>query len=496
MVRVNFKVSKVMEFSFINGNNFHKLAQPVTSLTVTAIVAITTVFPSMALATSDKNSVNLKIAQVQLEQEYTLGAGDKIQVDIFNVPEYSGENGRYQILVDGSLNLPLIGRLVVEGLTLEQTARLLEQRYATYLTRPIVTVTLVEPRPLDVAVAGEVNRPGSYVLGGVSGGESQSVQIPTITRAIQSAGGVTKSADLRQVILRRRTGGFEQVLNVNVWALLQQGDLSQDITLRDGDSIFIPTLTNFNVADASQLASANIAGDPTRPLNVAVVGEVNRPGSYILQTVDDQGAQLGLVTVTRAIQSAGGITQSADLRRIQVRRTTKAGSEQVIDVNLWQLLQAGDLSQDILLDQGDTIVIPTAEDIDLTEVPQVATASFSPEAISVNVVGEVVEPGRIAVPPNTSLNQVIMAAGGFDNRRARKSEVELLRLNPNGTVSRRTIKVDLSQELNEETNPAMRPNDVIIVGRSRTAKTSDTVTTLLSPFTSIFSVFRIFELLF
>ena len=67
---------------------------------------------------------------------YTLGAGDRIQMDIFNVPEYSGPNGQHQIQADGSLSLPLIGSLSVAGMTLEQASNAVKERYGKYLKRP------------------------------------------------------------------------------------------------------------------------------------------------------------------------------------------------------------------------------------------------------------------------------------------------------------------------------------------------------------------------
>lgn len=477
----------------------HWQSKPFIGLTVSALIILTHSLPSLAQGrVFDDTTPSQLVSPSQLQEAYILGPADIIQIDIFNVPEYSGPNGRYQVLVDGSLNLPLIGRVDVQGLTLQVAAQKFSQLYAEYLTRPIVTVSLLQARPLSIGLAGEVNRPGSYVLNALGAGNTEAgAQVPTVTRAIQSAGGITQSADLRRVQLRRpQPSGGEQIINLDLKELLQTGDLRQDLSLRDGDTIFIPTQTNVNLAEASQLSTTTLSGDSTRPLNIAVVGEVNRPGSYTMQRVDDQGGQLGLVTVTRALQTAGGITQLADIRRVEVRRNTKIGTEQVIDVDLWQLLQAGDLTQDVILDQGDTIVVPTAENIDLTEAPQVASASFSPATITVNVVGEVVKSGAVALPPNTSLNQALLAAGGFNNIRARRQEVELVRLNPNGTVSRRTVPVDFSQELNEETNPALRPNDVIVVGRSRITKTADTITTILSPFVNLFGAFRIFDVLF
>ncbi len=112
------------------------------------------------------------------------------------------------------------------------------------------------------------------------------------------------------------------------------------------------------------------------------------------------------------------------------------------------------------------------------------------------VVGEVVKPGTIEVPPNTPLNQAILTAGDFDKRRADQSTVELIRLNPNGTVTKTSINVDFSQGINEKTNPILRNNDVVVVHRSNLASATDTLGAVLSPFTGLTGFFNGFFNLF
>jgi Periplasmic protein involved in polysaccharide export len=340
-----------------------------------------------------------------------LGAGDRIQMDIFNVPEYSGPNGQHQVQADGSLSLPLIGSVSVYGMTLEQAANSVKERYGKYLKRPWITLKLLAARPLQIAIAGEINRPGAYTISSAAGPggttEQMGTQMPTISRALRMAGGITQSADVRQIKIRRpQRNAQEQIINVDLWELLQAGDLRADLTLRDGDTIFIPTVTSLNRQEAPTLAVANITGQSTQPINIAVVGEVARPGTYTLAKdvqskvqENELGANSGLFgasetaggetvlqqTVTRAIKMAGGITPIADIRQIQVRRLTRAGTEQIINVDLWQLLQTGDVSQDLTLQQGDTVIVPKAENIDETQGAQVANSNFSPDTIKVSI---------------------------------------------------------------------------------------------------------------
>jgi polysaccharide export outer membrane protein len=449
------------------------------------------------------------------EAAYTLGPGDRIALDIFGVPEFSKE---YQVLVDGTLNLPIIRSVSIQGLTLQEAANVITRRYEPFINVPVVTVTVIVARPLNIGLAGEVTRPGSYKINPTREGTGGGVKFPTLMEMLQLAKGVTSAGDMRNIQIRRpRRGGPEQVITVDLQNFLETGNLRQDVTIRDGDTIFVPTASALNTEEVRQRASANFSADITQPIGVVIVGEVNRPGPYTVFASDvrstnqqtelsfvsidqQQGAVVGLPTITRALKIAGGITTEADIRRVQIRRRVRGGNEQTIMVNLWDLLQKGDATQDILLQEGDSVIIPTAATVDLAEVSQLATSSFSPNAISINIVGEVIRPGALQVRPSTSLHQALLTAGSFNQLRANKDKVELLRLNPNGTVSRRTIEVDFAQGLNPNNNPTLRNNDVILVARSGYARVGDNINRYLQPIagavsgiTAVSSVFSGFQ---
>jgi polysaccharide export outer membrane protein len=443
-------------------------------------------------ATRPQVSTSLDRVQVdgaRVDAAYTLGSGDKVQVDVFRMPQYSGEK---TVLADGTLSLGQIGNVNVAGLTLEQASAEISQRYASILRRPLVTLTLLTPRPLKIGIAGEVKRPGAYTIA------RDAVQFPTVTELLKTAGGVQQSADLRNIQVRRpqRQGG-EQVINVNLMQFLQTGELKYDFPLRDGDTVYVPTSKDIDLAETRQIATASFAPTEDTPINIAVVGEVYRPGPHTVtgtaRTTDaglpGSPTRYGLTpTITRALQVAGGITPAANIRQVQVRRVTQAGSEQVFQVDLWKLLHEGDLSQDALLQDRDTVVVPTATQVDLSESNQIAAASFSPDKIRVNVVGELVRPGLVEVPPNTPLNQGILAAGGFNNR-ASSHGVQLIRLNPNGSVSRQAINIDFAQGVNESTNPPLHNNDVVVVQRSGIAAVSDALDVVANPLSRFLTLF-------
>jgi polysaccharide export outer membrane protein len=455
------------------------------------LTTMTIVLPSVSLAEKQPVKSTSSIAT-----DYLLGGGDRIRVNVFEVPEYTGE---YQVPPGGSINMPLIGSIPVSGLTTEQAADTIARKYARFLKRPLISVNLLSPRPINVFVAGEVTRPGAYTLSLEGGaGNNPGVQYPTVLAALTIAQGVTLAADVTQVQLRRKVGrSGEQTVSLDLKELTQTGRISQEITLRDGDTIVVPTATSLNVAEARNLFAANFAASQTSPRSVVVIGQVYRPGSYLVTAgnaggAEGGGAGGGLPTVMRSLQLAGGITSIADVRKIKLRRPTRTGTEQTIDINLWELLQSGDINQDIVVQDGDTIVIPTATDISAAESTQLATTTLSPNTIEVGVVGEVKKPGAVKLQPNSSLNQALLAAGGFNDSRASRGSVELIRLNSNGTVSKRPVKVDLAKGINEETNPILRNNDVVVVDRNGLTKTGDRVNTVAGPLGTILGIIRLF----
>ncbi|MBD2387839.1 polysaccharide biosynthesis/export family protein [Cylindrospermum sp. FACHB-282] len=467
---------------------------------VALLTAVNVALPSASLAQRQPAlpTTQPALSNTRLVTDYSLGGGDLIRVNVFEVPEYTGE---YQIPPGGAINLPLIGSVPILGLTTEQASDEIAKRYARFLKRPLISVNLLSPRPVNIFVAGEVTRPGSYTLSLSGGaGNNPGVQYPTVLAALTTAQGVTLAADVTQVELRRKIGrSSEQVVTLNLKQLVQTGNIPQDITLRDGDTIFVPTATSFNVAEARNLFAANFAASPSTPRTVAIIGQVNRPGSYLVTAGTTDGgaggaAGSGLPTVMRTIQLAGGITSQADIRNLKLRRPTRTGSEQTIDINLWQLLESGDINQDIVVQDGDTIVVPLATEISSAEATQLATTTLSPTRIQVGVVGEVKSPGVTALQPNSSLNQALLAAGGFNDSRAKTATVDLIRLNPNGTVTKRAVKVDFAQGINEERNPILRNNDVVVVNRSGLARTGDTIGTVAGPLGTILNFLRFFGL--
>lgn len=238
-----------------------------------------------------------------------------------------------------------------------------------------------------------------------------------------------------------------------------------------------------------------------RPVQVSVLGEVGRPGLY---SFGGGGAGIGpatpggggggaggggsvpLTTPVSAIQTAGGITLNADIRRVLLRRQAgPGGAEKQTVLDLAQLLQVGDQRMNPILFDGDTLIIPRSEKPLPSEVIQIGISNLSPASINVTVLGEVKTPGTLAVPANTPLQEVLMRAGGPTPWRSQKNRIELVRLNRNGTSTSEFFDYQPGQGISQGFNPPLRDRDTVIVRRSVYGQTVDLVNQLIAPLTSI-----------
>jgi polysaccharide export outer membrane protein len=128
-------------------------------------------------------------------------------------------------------------------------------------------------------------------------------------------------------------------------------------------------------------------------------------------------------------------------------------------------------------------------------VLELAAANLSPQSISVNVVGEVKAPGRIVLRAGTPLIQAVLAAGGPTTLRANRNNVELVRINRNGSSTLRRYTLDYNQGVSGPRNPPLRDGDTVIVNRSVFATTSDAISSLTTPITGLVNILALVRIL-
>lgn len=235
-----------------------------------------------------------------------------------------------------------------------------------------------------------------------------------------------------------------------------------------------------------------------RPIRVSLVGEVARPGIYTLteseQSRTEESVSIrGLPTVVDAIAKAGGITQLANLRVVRLQRRLPGLTPRYkrARLNLLRLLREGDQTQNPFLMDGDVIQVSQAEET-VEEAVELASTTLSPQEITVNVVGEVKNPGNIKLDPNTPLMKAILTAGGIVEWRAKRSNVELIRINRNGTATREAFHLDFNQDASNPTNPPLRDGDTIIINRSGYAVASDVIGAVANPLTGLARILAIY----
>lgn len=210
---------------------------------------------------------------------------------------------------------------------------------------------------------------------------------------------------------------------------------------------------------------------------IAVLGEVERPGIYELPAAGS--------SVVAAIQAAGGATLQADLQAVALERPQGRGLLQRLD--LAALLQRGDQRQNPLLLDGDTLRLgrlAAAAVVD-PQVLALAATNLRPPTIRVNVIGEVRSPGRLDLPAGTAMVEAVLAAGGSVPWRGRSSQVELVRVNRDGTTRREFITLRDQQNVSQAFNPPLQNNDTVIVHRTLYAKSLDVLNQVLVPLATV-----------
>lgn len=243
-------------------------------------------------------------------ERYRLGPGDQIFIDIFVNGLRSTELSIPNAVIgpEGTTIIPLIGTVRLEGLFLREIEQEIRDRLNQYVKNPLVNVSLLAQRPVQVTVTGQVARPGFYPLG-----------TPQLAIALSSAGGTRANADLRSVQLRRGLpDGRTLAAEIDLLTPLVSGLAPPDIRLEDRDIIFVPTQQTLPTQGPEReiVESYSLAAAPT-PVEVTIVGAVVKPGFYTLPA--------GLGRVSAAILAAGGATLTADLRSVIVCRVTIDG---------------------------------------------------------------------------------------------------------------------------------------------------------------------------
>jgi polysaccharide export outer membrane protein len=215
-------------------------------------------------------------------EEYLLTPGDVIKVSVFKNPDLMVDA---RVSEAGSIGFPLVGSVPVAGLTLPAAERKIAQllKDGGFVLNPQVNILLTTAVGNQVAVLGQVNRPGRYPIEGAGG---------NLTGMLAQAGGIaTTGADVVIVTGARNGKPFRREIDIVNMSL--NGSVADDIELRGGDTLFVNRSPMFYI-----------------------YGQVQRPGGYRLE----KG-----MTVMQALADGGGMTGKGTSRGIVLHRRDASG---------------------------------------------------------------------------------------------------------------------------------------------------------------------------
>jgi len=158
---------------------------------------------------------------------YTIGRDDELEIVVWNQPQLSG---KAIVASDGTIAMPLIGRVPAAGQTPDALKADLEKRYERYVHGANATVRVTNPASHVFYVLGEVNKPGVYQL---HSGE-------VLSQALAEAGGFGEYADPSKIRILRHKESETVVLTVNYNVVRSGGDVTADVPVEPGDTVSVP----------------------------------------------------------------------------------------------------------------------------------------------------------------------------------------------------------------------------------------------------------------
>lgn len=194
------------------------------------LLAVTISMSMAACSLFDSTPVREKVVRHPAPQSadpYQIGSDDELEIVVWNEPQLSG---KVIVASDGTIAMPLIGRIPAAGQTPDALKADLKKRYARYVHTANVTVRVSDPASHVFYVIGEVNKPGAYRL---HSGE-------VLSQALAEAGGFGEFADPSKIRILRHKETETVMLTVNYNVVRSGGDLSADVLVEPGDTVSVP----------------------------------------------------------------------------------------------------------------------------------------------------------------------------------------------------------------------------------------------------------------
>ncbi len=430
---------------------------------------------------------------------YVLGPGDEIVIDIWGLNE---TNIRRTISPEGRITIPQVGLVQLSGLTIAEASKKLKKVLANKYAglegdTSSISVTLGNIRTIQVNVMGDVVAPGTYRLSSFA----------SVFHGLYNAGGVTPTGTLRNIELIR---GGKKIAKIDVYGYLFEGKADTDIRLEEGDVIMVPSYSKlvtvegnvkrpmiYELADGETLQSAidyaggfrsgaytenvNVIRDNGKEKEIITVaagnygsckmedgdkvtvgasldrfanmievrGYVFRPGQY----------QLGgdVATIRQLMDKVGGPTEDAFLNRALMLREKPDLSVETISIDLGGIING--TAEDILLKKNDVLIVSGIHELN--------------DRGTLTINGAVTNPGTFIFTDNTTIEDLILRAGGLLEG-ASTARVDIARRidDPNSTTTTDTLGIAYSFPIKDGfaidggEDFILRPYDVVSVRMS------------------------------
>jgi len=374
-------------------------------------------------------------------KNYRLGPGDEVIIDIFGANQVTL---RSIISPEGSINVDVLGPLYLSGMTIEEANKYLKRKLAGIyggLNRNSagtdIRLSLGQIRSIQVSVVGDVLHPGTYPVSSFS----------TVLHVLYKAGGVVGPGSLRNITVNR---AGKVVGTVDVYDFLMNGTRENDIRLEEGDVILVKPYSSmveitgevkrpmyFELKEGETLQdllgyaggfagsaytdnvtvdrqngrnyevrTVNSVAYPTFVMKDGDVVTVSKLNSFYENRLEVNGAvyqpgtyELGaeVSTVRQLVAKAGGVLPEAFLNRAVLNREHPDKSMEVISFNLGRVLAGQD--SDIKLQKNDVLFIASENDLR--------------DQGDVKIFGQVTNPGVFPFAANTTVEDLIIMAGGL-----------------------------------------------------------------------------------
>ena len=274
------RLRQVSKAAILNWRIRHFLSISMISVAIAAEPPATAQLPALRISTALSSSPQVSstaLPTTDVGPTLTLGPGDVVNIQVYGRPELSSTS---YVADDGTIQMPLAGTVQVSGLSPAQASQRLGAalKEGKFLIDPQVSIILSQFRSQQVSVLGDVRSPARFPV------EART----SVFDLLALAGGITESGADVIYLLRPDKAGHVSRYPIDLKGLADSGTPIPTITLRGGDTVFVPRAEQFYIS-----------------------GEIAAPNMYRIEPG---------MTVLQAMSRGGGVTPRGSENRVEIRR--------------------------------------------------------------------------------------------------------------------------------------------------------------------------------